>query len=578
MPWVAPRIGCLSFRAPAFLKNLALAAASTVFFAGLLEGLARLFEPPPVQKEEYLWDWNERFNEGDFYTLAKGEGYPPNEETNPDGLRDITRPVETREGLRRIAILGDSVTYGHGVEAAEAFPQALERRFRRLAKEVEVFNVGLPGWSTRQERMAYQRIARKYRPDVVVLAVCLNDLAELQINLTKPPGFLLGLFKHSATVRLAMGASKREIGAVEELFTDHDSPRVENAFRLFFDEVRALKGDVAKDGAVFHLVVFPFRFQVEPNPPPPSVQKRMADFAAAEAIPFLDFLPAALATSSPADLFIDYDHFTIAGNEKVAEWLLRAGIQGGLPNGDPGPIIDDPVRILTLIQASRSEAEREHRLRLIPIEAPGLKAETPAVQSLRAAVVDIAVDDPSPRVRFEAARTVFSLGLPEPGSVEALIRGVRHADPRVRAFATWTLGEMRELAQPAVPALVELARKDGGAGRTGALTAIGKIGGESPETIPLLLEELKHPKENRRYRAARTLGRMGPSAAPAVAGLTIALRDASALVRLHVVRAFGNLGDAARPALPALIEVLNRDVDPEVRKEVSLTLSKLPGR
>jgi HEAT repeat protein len=45
-----------------------------------------------------------------------------------------------------------------------------------------------------------------------------------------------------------------------------------------------------------------------------------------------------------------------------------------------------------------------------------------------------------------------------------------------------------------------------------------------------------------------------------------------------VVRALGNIGEAAKSALPALIEVLNQDPNAEVRKEVSLTLSKLPGR
>ena len=122
------------------------------------------------------------------------------------------------------------------------------------------------------------------------------------------------------------------------------------------------------------------------------------------------------------------------------------------------------------------------------------------------------------------------------------------------------------------------ARQDGGAGKTGALTAIGKIGGDSPEAIPLLLQELKHTKEARRYRAARTIGKMGPAAAPALAGLMDALHDPSALVRMHVVRALGNLGEAAKPAVPALIEVLDTDPDPEVRKEVSHTLSRLPGR
>ncbi|MBK5254446.1 MAG: HEAT repeat domain-containing protein, partial [Vicinamibacteria bacterium] len=61
-------------------------------------------------------------------------------------------------------------------------------------------------------------------------------------------------------------------------------------------------------------------------------------------------------------------------------------------------------------------------------------------------------------------------------------------------------------------------------------------------------------------------------------GLIEALHDPSPLVRLHVVRALGNLGDSARTAVPALIEVLNGDPDREVRKEVSLTLSRLPGR
>src|SRR4029079_12090276 len=130
---------------------------------------------------------------------------------------------------------GDSVTFGHGLEASQAFPRLLERSRFRVD---EGFNVALPGWSTRQERLAYARIARKYKPNAVILAVCLNDLAELQINLTKPSPMLLSLFKHSAAVRLALGASKREIGAVEELFREPNSPRVNDAFRLFFEEVR----------------------------------------------------------------------------------------------------------------------------------------------------------------------------------------------------------------------------------------------------------------------------------------------------------------------------------------------------
>lgn len=546
------------------LRNLALAAATTVVFAGLIEGVARLLEPPPVQKQEYLWDWKERFRGGDFYTLEKGEGYPPSEENNVDGLRDATRPVETRAGLRRIVVLGDSVTFGHGLEAGQAFPQQLETRLRAAGRDVEVFNVALPGWSTRQERLAYQRIARPYRANAVVLAVCLNDLAELQINLAKPPGLLLALFKSSATVRVALGASRREIGAVEELFTESGSGRVENAWRLFFDEVRALKADVAKDGAQLSVVVFPFRFQVEPKAPAPIVQKRMTDFAAAEGIPLLDYLPEMTRGTNPAELFLDYDHFNATGTGRIALWLAsRPEIVGEADSAPPS-----------------AEAVRESALREIEARAAAVTEGKPRAELVaqRPGLVAEAVDAASPRVRFAAARAVFALGLPGAESVEPLVRGLAHDDLRVRTFATWTLGEMRETARPAMAALVALARKDGGAGKTGALTAIGKIGGESPEAIPLLLQELKHPKEARRYRAARTIGRLGAAGAPAIPGLIEALEDPSSTVRITAIKALADIGEAAKSAVPALVAVVNKDADAEVRKEASLALSKLPGR
>ncbi|MEO8360361.1 MAG: HEAT repeat domain-containing protein [Vicinamibacteria bacterium] len=565
------------------LRNFALALASTLVFAGLIEGTARVFEPPPVQRQEYLWDWTERFKDSEFYTLEKGEGYPPSEENNVDGLRDASRPVETTDGLRRVVILGDSVVFGHGLESSEAFPALMERKSREMGYFADVFNVALPGWSTHQERLAYERIARKYKPSIVILAVCLNDFAELQINLSKPPpGALLTLFKHSATVRMAMGASRREIGAVEDLFTDADSKRVANAFRLFFDEVRAIRDEVTKDGASFRLVIFPFRFQTEAGAPPPSVQARVAEFAKSEGIPFFDFLPDLMKKPAPTSLFLDYDHFNQAGHRVIADWLYLDAIT------KTGHIDDPPMAwtsgfesspgLLARLEQPAAGEQRERPLWLAREHASQLSSTSSVNEPLRRAVIAMAVDDKDPRIRFEAARTAFYLGLPDESEVPALIRGVQHADPRVRAFATWTLGEMGPIAKDAIPALVALAKQDGGAGKTGALTAIGKIGGDSPETIPLLLQELKHPKENRRYRAARTIGKMGPAAAAAVPGLTEALNDSSPLVRLHVVRAFGNLGEAAKPAIPALIQVLNNDPDPEVRKEVAATLSKLPGR
>ncbi|HWX25185.1 MAG TPA: SGNH/GDSL hydrolase family protein, partial [Vicinamibacteria bacterium] len=257
------------------LPNLLLACASGSLFLGVLEGGSRIQEwrhpAPPVA--DYIVDWQKRWD-GDFYTVSsEAVGWPPWEEFNGDGVRDRAHSLEKPEGVFRLAVLGDSVTLGAGIEAKEAFPQVLESRLEDLGRPVEVFNVALWGWSTRQEEIAYRKIARPYKPDSVILAVCLNDIPELQNNLSRPPKVLEWFHERSALVRRIVAAREREIGSVEELFVD--SARVREAFVRFFSEVKKLAAEAREDKADFAVLVFPFRFQVEGHPPRPLAQQRI---------------------------------------------------------------------------------------------------------------------------------------------------------------------------------------------------------------------------------------------------------------------------------------------------------------
>src|SRR5207237_131713 len=129
----------------------------------------------------------------------------------------------------------------------------------------EVLNVALPGWSTRQEAIAYRRIARGYAPDLVLLGVCLNDIPELQNNLARPPAWLAGLHRRSALVRRIVGAREREIADVDELFAHPDAAVVGEAFARLFAEVRALRAEVEGDGARLAVLLFPVAEQAEPG-------------------------------------------------------------------------------------------------------------------------------------------------------------------------------------------------------------------------------------------------------------------------------------------------------------------------
>ncbi len=222
-------------RSQRLLPNLLLSLATGGLFLGLLEGGARLLEKrqPPRPVADYIWNWDERWD-GEFYTVGSDAvGWPPWQEFNADGLRDRARPTEKLPGAHRVIALGDSVTMGAGIEASEAWPQRLEARYQREGRPVEVLNVALWGWSTRQERIAYERFGRPRKPDEVLLAVCLNDIPELQNNLTRPPEWLATLFRRSALVRRLVNAQGREIHDVEQLFREPNSSTVEGGLRAF---------------------------------------------------------------------------------------------------------------------------------------------------------------------------------------------------------------------------------------------------------------------------------------------------------------------------------------------------------
>jgi lysophospholipase L1-like esterase len=78
-----------------------------------------------------------------------------------------------REG-RRIVAVGDSTTFGVGVADGESWPAALERQ---LPEGWRVTNAGVPGRNIAQEVAWLASWRPDTRPDIVLLAFYLNDLA-----------------------------------------------------------------------------------------------------------------------------------------------------------------------------------------------------------------------------------------------------------------------------------------------------------------------------------------------------------------------------------------------------------------
>jgi len=98
---------------------------------------------------------------------------------NSDGFRDREFNMTKPSGVFRIVSLGDSITFGMGVEANETYSKYLESILNaNLTNNItyEVLNFGVIGYNTMQEVEQFRTKGILYDPDLVILSFCGNDI------------------------------------------------------------------------------------------------------------------------------------------------------------------------------------------------------------------------------------------------------------------------------------------------------------------------------------------------------------------------------------------------------------------
>jgi lysophospholipase L1-like esterase len=96
--------------------------------------------------------------------------------TNGRGMRGPEIAEQRTPGVARVAMVGDSVTDGFGVDDAHTYPAQVEAGLRAAGLRAEVINAARGGGSISRELAILREAVTPLRPDVVVLTFVTNDV------------------------------------------------------------------------------------------------------------------------------------------------------------------------------------------------------------------------------------------------------------------------------------------------------------------------------------------------------------------------------------------------------------------
>jgi len=341
------------------LPRLAAAVAGVVVALGLLEIAVRVTVPPSATQilrglhratPEHPWlyelepDTERRTPSGVRYA------------TNHEGFRDRAWPRVKPADAFRIAVIGDSVTFGYGVALEQTFAKRLEERLRSDAAgpPFEVMNLGVSGYNPYTEAELLDGVVLGFAPDLVLVQFCVNDLNDPTQHFDASTMLALGAIPDAAfpdparraTIRAtvvpapihALCTASRLCSAVAEALAPapaHDemvaalAPREDpSAAELAWLEglygrmVRAARAR----GAALAVVVFPYETQLQPGGRD-ALQEKLRALGERAGVVVIDLLPAfrrAAADPGEEPLFLDMWHPSARGHAVAAEEIARA--------------------------------------------------------------------------------------------------------------------------------------------------------------------------------------------------------------------------------------------------------------
>ena len=340
--------------------GLALAAAAMAL--GLCElGARMIFPRPPDAARQpqisHLYDPEIR------YVMAPSQqGWIEDAfiTVNALGFRGPEVVVPKPSGRFRVAVIGDSLTLGWGVADNETYAARLEQvlRARFPGRDLDVVNLGIGGFNTRQAVTWLERNVARVEPDLVLVGFYTNDVPDsledesggtriaatnpvagqaMRMN-PRPPesGWWDKALRKSRALYVAGRAFNRLRGAGEwgmsrfsmeiDMLEGRASPQLQRAWGLVGHQFTRLRTLADQGRFAVGVVVLPCKEQVMGQYPDADFQKKVSSLAQPLGFRVIDPLPLLIEhRSGSSDLYIPYDrnHPSAPGHAVIAEAIAR---------------------------------------------------------------------------------------------------------------------------------------------------------------------------------------------------------------------------------------------------------------
>jgi hypothetical protein len=289
---------------------------------------------------------------------------------NSLGMRDDKEiNFEKQEGSYRILCVGDSFTFGQGVESKEAYPKLLENglRLKFPDKNIEVLNAGWIASNPRAQGRFIREYGIKFKPDMIIVGFFTgNDIVETiseDMTLARK-----SIFEASYITALSMRTGF--IGLLRNLFDrcfpnlyeflslkiiklsyalgyhrntfdfmlqNSYSKEIENGWHEAFGYLKNINELCKINNIDFILMAIPFPDQVldvslDRNLIRNKPQIFLKDFCKNENVNYIDLMPALISHNKEKIYYIKDGHWTKLGHEIAVQEILKNKVVENLFN------------------------------------------------------------------------------------------------------------------------------------------------------------------------------------------------------------------------------------------------------